>query len=124
MMKQTILAVAVCALAGYAAPQQTATAITPSPTGCYYRAPGVALYGGIPLRQSHYEPAPCNVINANMPLSPLAPIVVEQGGSSAASPVPRATPELQVPDASVSLPALPRPQTQFCFGSGAFQQCQ
>jgi hypothetical protein len=58
------------------------TAIPPSPTGCYYRVPGVALYGVLPLVQPRYEPAPCNVINANQPA------VVEQGvgGGSWASP--------------------------------------
>jgi hypothetical protein len=25
---------------------------------------------------------------------------------------------------TISLPSLPQPQTQFCFGAGAFQQCQ
>jgi hypothetical protein len=113
MMKQMILAAAVCAPAGCAAPQQTTTAIPPSPTGCYYRVPGVALYGVLPLVQPRYDPAPCNVVNANQP------IVVEQGGSQAPPPV-LAT-ELQVPDASV---ALPHPQTQFCFGAGAFEHCQ
>ena len=87
MMKQIILAVAVCALAGCAAPQQTATAIPPSPTGCYYRVPGVALYGVLPLVQPRYEPAPCNVINANQPA------VVEQGGGGG-SWAPQAAPSL------------------------------
>jgi hypothetical protein len=117
MVKQTILAAAVCALAGCAAPQQTATTIPPSPTGCYYRVPGsTLLFYGLPIatvQQPRYDPAPCNVVNANQP------IVVEQGGSQAPPPV-LAT-ELQVPDASV---ALPHPQTQFCFGAGAFEHCQ
>ena len=74
MMKQTILAAAVCALPGCAAPEQTATVIPPSPTGCYYRVRGISLYGVIPITQPRYEPAPCNVVNANQPA------VVEGGG--------------------------------------------
>lgn len=80
-MKQIILATAVCALAGCAAPPQTATTIPPSPTGCYYRVPGVALYGVVPLVQPRYEPAPCNVVNANQPA------VVEGAGAPPRSPV-------------------------------------
>ena len=73
-MKQTILAAAVCALAGCAAPQQTATVIRPSQTGCYYRVGGISLYGVVSITQPRYEPAPCNIVNANQPA------VVEGGG--------------------------------------------
>jgi hypothetical protein len=74
MMKQIILAAAVCALAGCAAPEQTATVIPPSATGCYYRVHGILLYGTIPITQPRYEPAPCNVVNANQLLvAPAAP---------------------------------------------------
>jgi hypothetical protein len=106
-------ALAVC-LAGCAAPQQQ-TAIPPSTTGCYYRVPGLALYGVIPLTQPRYEAAPCNVINANAPMM--------QDGGSEPPPVPSPTlPPL--PNATAELPALPQHQTQLCFGSGAFEQCQ
>jgi hypothetical protein len=71
-------------LTGCAA-QQTA-AIPPSPTGCYYRVHGLALYGVIPIRQPRYEPAPCNVVNANQP------IVVEQGEGGGSSSTPEASP--------------------------------
>jgi hypothetical protein len=87
MMKQMILAAAAFALAGCAAPQQTATVIPRSPTGCYYRVPGVALYGVIPITQPRYEPAPCNVINGDQP------VVVEQGGGGG-SWAPPAAPSL------------------------------
>lgn len=91
MKKQIILAAAVCALAGCAAPQQTATEIPPSPTGCYYRVPGRGVaFLGFPIavtQQPRYEPAPCNVINANQPA------VVEQGGGGG-SWAPPAAPSL------------------------------
>jgi hypothetical protein len=84
-MKRIALAAALCAVAGCAAPQQTEqTAIPPSPTGCYYRVPGsTLLFYGLPIatvQQPRYEPAPCNVINANQP------VVVEQGGGGGAAP--------------------------------------
>ena len=59
-------ALAIIGRTGCAAQQQQ-TAIPASPTGCYYRVPGLALYGVVPLRQPRYESAPCNVINANPP---------------------------------------------------------
>jgi hypothetical protein len=90
MVKQIILAAAVCALAGCAAPQQTATTIPPSPTGCYYRVPGRGVaFLGFPIavtQQPRYEPAPCNVINANQP------VVVEQGGGGGSWALPAAPP--------------------------------
>ena len=86
MMKQTILAAAVCALPGCAAPEQTATVIPPSPTGCYYRVRGISLYGVIPITQPRYEPAPCNVVNANQPA------VVERGGGGESWSPPAAPP--------------------------------
>ena len=43
-------------------------------TGCYYRVGGISLYGVISITQPRYEPAPCNIVNANQPA------VVEGGG--------------------------------------------
>ena len=51
-------------LFGCAAPQQAA--IPPSPTGCYAAMPRLTIYN-IPVEPPRYEPAPCNVINANQP---------------------------------------------------------
>lgn len=53
-------------------------------------------------------------------------LLIYAGGGGAASqpqtlpPLSDPAPPMQAP----ALPPLPQPQTQFCFGSGAFEQCQ
>ena len=77
-MRKLAFILSLAALGGCAAPQQTATPIPPSSTGCYYRVPGYTVtFLAFPIatmQQPRYEPAPCNLVNANQP------VVVEQGG--------------------------------------------
>jgi hypothetical protein len=111
MMKPIALAAALCAVDGCAAPQQTATPIPPSETGCYYRVPGRGVaFLGFPIavsQQPRYEPAPCNVINANQP------VVVDRGGRTNDDPQAMEAPSLAVSGQPVISP----PDTSACIGA-------
>jgi hypothetical protein len=110
MMKRIALAAALCTLAGCAAPQQTATPIPPSSTGCYYRVPGYTVtFLAFPIatmQQPRYEPAPCNLVNANQP------VVIRQGGGGGTNDAPQT---LEAP--SLAVPVISPPDTSACIGA-------
>jgi hypothetical protein len=96
-------AAALCALAGCTVPMQTVDA---SRAAC-------ASYGFQPGSDAFAECVQKEQLVHTLVLVPTdAPVVPEM------APLPVA----QAP--TISLPSLPQPQTQFCFGAGAFQQCQ
>jgi hypothetical protein len=112
MMKRVALAAALGALAGCAVPMQTVDA---SRAACasYGFQPGSDAFADCVMTEQHRH-------TLHIALRPTA---------APAAPMPQA-PELPAMVMPVQAPALQplpqpqQPQTRFCFGAGAFEQCQ
>jgi hypothetical protein len=104
------LAAALCALAGCAVPMQTVDA---SRAACasYGFQPGSDAFASCVMTEQHRH-------TLRIALRPTA---------APAVPVPQAPelPAMVMPVQAPALQSLPQPrQPQFCFGAGAFEQCQ
>jgi hypothetical protein len=103
---------ALCALAGCAMPMQTVDA---SRAACasYGFQPGTDAFAECVQKEQHTHTLV--FLGGNR----------TSGGGGDPLAVPSPLPPLPTAQApAIELPPLPQPQTQFCFGSGAFEQCQ
>jgi uncharacterized lipoprotein YajG len=108
MMKQMILAAALCALAGCAVPMQTVDA---SREACasYGFQPGSGAFVNCVMTEQRRHTLHVAIVPTAAPYVP-----VQQAPPLPAAP---AAP-------TIAMPEMPMSKTQFCFGAGAFQHCQ
>ena len=109
-VKQVVLAAAICALTACSVPMQTVDA---SRAACasYGFQPRSDAFANCVMNEQHRH-------TLHIALRPTDAPVVAVPQAPEMAPLPAAQPP------AIELPPLPQPRTQFCFGAGAFEQCQ